>query len=437
MHPLVTQYHRLNDSEKAALISQLTDEEALDLIYDWSIWARPNQLAPDGDWWIWLLLAGRGFGKTASLIHFAQHKAMTMPGSRGIFSAPTAADVRDILVEGDSGILNAVHPRFRPVYQPSKRRLTWANGTIAILVSADEPDRFRGLQGHWAICDELAAWRRPEAFDMLLMGLRLGQAPQLAIATTPRPTQLIRSLAKNPEVRITKGVTQENIANLAPVYVNRIIAPYVGTRLGRQELNAEILEDTPGALWKQEQLDKTRVPQTPTLVRIVVAIDPAASAHEGSSETGIIVAGVDRKGHGYVLDDVSLKDSPEQWAQAAVDAYKKYEADRMIGEVNNGGDMVEAVIRSNDKTVSFKQVRASRGKVTRAEPVSALYEQGKVHHVGHFSQLESQITTWVPGEKSPDRMDALVWAITELMLKSGSGGTSKRVGYGGLGGKRK
>lgn len=425
------------DSEREAFLNSLTDDESAALQYDWDFWARPKQLPPPGIWTFWLILSGRGFGKTRALCEWVNIKATTMPGSRGILAGATAGDVRDILIEGESGILNIGHPSERPKYEPSKMRLTWKNGSTAALRSADEPERFRGLQGHWAAIDELGSWRYMQmTWDMLMFGMRLGENPQIAIATTPRPLPLIISLVKkhqaNPrEVILVKGSSYENRSNLAASYIKTVIAPYEGTRLGRQELYAEILTDTPGALWKRETIELYRVLQHPTLVRIIVAIDPAATSHETSNETGIIVAGIGKDGHGYVLDDVSLRGSPTEWAGQAIAAYHKYDADRIVAETNNGGDMIETVIRSVDKTVSFKQVHASRGKQTRAEPVSALYEQGKVHHVGLFGQLEDQLTTWTPGDTSPDRLDSVVWALSDLML-SWTGTPPKPLGYSGM-----
>lgn len=350
-----------------------------------------------------------------------------MPGSRGALVARTAADTRDVLVEGESGILAVSPPWFMPVYEPSKRRVTWPNGSTATLYSADKPDLLRGPQHHWAIADELAAWRYPEAWDMLMMGLRLGSRPRVLIATTPRPTKIIRELLKDPNCVVTRGSTYENRSNLAPAFFAQVIRRYEGTRLGRQELYAEVLDDVPGALWTRDVLDGSRVSQHPTLVRIVVAIDPAVTAvEEDSNETGIVVAGIDEQDHGYMLEDLSGIYSPAQWAEIAVLAYDRWQADRMIAETNQGGDMVEHTVRTagrelaeqgkrKTRNVSFNQVRASRGKHTRAEPVSALYEQQRIHHVGMFPELEDQMCTWVPGEDSPDRMDAAVWAFTELM----------------------
>ena len=378
---------------------------------------RDKQLPPPGDWRIWLLLAGRGFGKTLAIVQWALAQAKAMPGSRGALVAPTAADARDVLVEGESGIMNVAPPDFRPLYEPSKRRLTFPNGTMATLFSADEPNRLRGPQYHWAICDEIAAWQYDDAFDQLLLGLRLGQDPRLAIATTPRPIPMIKRLLKDETCVVVRGSTYENKDNLAPAFLTAIVNRYEGTTLGRQELNAELLEDLPGALWQRAIIHLHRASSIPELKRIVVAIDPAVTSNANSNNTGIVVAGVGTDGHGYVLEDATLSASPDTWAQQAVACYRKWEADRIVAEVNNGGDLVEHTIRTADNNVPVKQVRASRGKVSRAEPISALYEQGKVHHVGTFGALEDEMCSTLNGANSPDRVDALVWALTELMLK--------------------
>ena len=376
--------------------------------------ARANQRPPAGDWIIWLILAGRGFGKTRTIVEWAHEQAKAMPGSFGSVVAATSADVRDVLVEGESGFLNALPVVWRPRFEPSKRRLTWPNGSRATLFSADEPDRLRGPQSHWAIADELAAWRYPDTWNMLMMGLRLGNLPRVAVATTPRPTKLIAGLVRDPTCHVTRGTTYDNRANLAPSFFQSIISRYEGTRLGRQELNAELLEDVEGALWTLAMIDTHRVTAAPAIRRMVVGVDPKASV-EADSETGIIVAGLGMDGQYYIFDDASLNGTPEQWGRAVVDAYQRHKADRIVPEVNQGGDMVSSVLRAVDAHVAIRPVHASRGKVTRAEPVAALYEQGKVHHVGGFARLEDQMTQWVPGMASPDRMDALVWALTDLM----------------------
>lgn len=419
----------LNEQQRAEILSDLTPDEALALEHDWPFWARPKQLAPRGDWRIWLLLAGRGFGKTRGITEWARDKAETMPGSRGAIVSSTAADARDIVVEGESGILAVCPPWNRPKYQPSKRRLVWPNGTIATLYTADEPDRLRGPQHHWALCDELAAWRyMQEAWDMLMMGLRLGDDPQCVIATTPRPIKLLREMLKDPTVVVTRGNTYENRGNLAPAFFTQIIRKYEGTRLGRQELGAEILDDVPGALWTHMQLEENRRSLAPSLVRVVVAVDPAVTANaETSNETGIVVAGVDENDEGYVVDDLSGIYTPMDWAKKVIWAYDKYRADAVVGEVNNGGDLVKANVVSTaeimflknerpSKEINFKQVRATRGKYIRAEPISSLDEQGRIHHVGMFAAMEDQLCSWVPGEDSPDRLDARVWAFTDLLL---------------------
>lgn len=384
--------------------------------YDWRRLARPNQLAPNGDWRVWLLLAGRGFGKTRTGAEYTRGEVEAGRVRRIALVGPTAADVRDVMVEGPAGMLAISPPWNRPKYEPSKRRLTWANGAQASLFSADEPDRLRGPQHDMAWCDELAAWRRPDAWDMLMLGLRLGKDPRCVVTTTPRPVAHVKALLAAKTTAITRGSTYENLDNLAPAFRDQIITQYEGTRLGRQELHAEILDDVPGALWQRGLLDDGRVTSFPDLVRIVVGVDPAASDNEGAAETGIIVAGVGKDGHGYVLDDMSLRASPAGWASQVVAAYHKYKADRIVAEKNNGGDMVSHTILTADHMAAVKQVWASRGKLTRAEPIAALYEQAKVHHVGLLAHLEDQLCGWVPGETSPDRLDALVWALTDLML---------------------
>lgn len=394
----------------------------------WRSQARPDQLRPLGDWYVWLILAGRGWGKTRTGAEDVLQAVRD--GYKWIaLVAPTAADARDVMVEGQSGILACASEIERPIYEPSKRRLTFPNGAIAHTYSADEPERLRGPQHDYAWCDEVGAWRyATEAWDMLMFGLRLGQNPRCVVTTTPRPIKLIKELFRDKTTHITSGRTYDNLANLAPAFAQKIIAKYEGTRLGRQELEAELMEDVPGALWNLGLIEQYRVKEHPELQRIVVAIDPATTNNEESDETGIVVAGVGKNGHGYLLADITVKDTPAKWARVAIDAYHTWKADRIVAEANNGGDMVENTIRTvrdeNDnpigRNVSFKKVNASRGKLTRAEPVSSLYEQGRVHHVGAFKECEDQMCTWLPGEKSPDRMDALVWGFSELMLKDDS-----------------
>ncbi len=332
---------------------------------------------------------------------------------------------------GESSILQISEPGFRPVYESSKRRLVWPNGAIGIIYSGDEPDQFRGPQHAKAWVDELAKFQYPtESWDNLELGLRIGAAPQVIVTTTPRPIKVIKDIVADPRTVLTTGSTFENKANLAPMFLDRMKKKYKGTRLGEQELEGKILIDNPGALWNIGLIDKSRIHNLIKIkaatekdkdvmidfVRVVAGVDPEATSSEGSAETGIIVAGLDAEGHGYILSDRSLRATPNQWAAQVITAYHAHSADRVIAEINNGGEMVETIIRSIDKQVSYKGIHASHGKLTRAEPVAALYEQGRIHHVGSFPELEDQMTSWVPGEKSPDRMDALVWAITELML---------------------
>ncbi|MGA8402400.1 MAG: terminase family protein [Stellaceae bacterium] len=408
------------------LIRSLSRDDAHQFIYDWSRWANDGQEEPPGDWRVWLLLAGRGFGKTRTGAEMVRLRIGMRTARHVALVAPTAADARDVMVEGESGLLAIAPPWDRPEYEPSKRRLSWKNGAIATTYSADEPERLRGPQHDFAWCDELAAWRYPEAWDMLMFGLRLGDDPRAVVTTTPRPTKLIKALVADPKVVVTHGTTWDNKDNLAPAFLEQIVRRYEGTRLGRQELEAEILEDVPGALWTHGLIDATRVNTVPSLTRIVVAIDPAVSSDEHADETGIVVAGKDAAGHGYVLADLSGRYLPTEWAKAAIAAYRMHNADRVVAEVNNGGDMVEATLRMVDPAVSFAAVHASHGKVARAEPVAALYEQGRVHHLGALPRLEDQMCCFAhdydrASGYSPDRVDALVWALTELLVEPRAG----------------
>lgn len=408
--------------ERQKLLSECTDEELAALRFEWSFWARPNQLPPKGDWDGWLVLAGRGFGKTRLSCEFVRAEVEAERAGRIALVSETAADGRDVLVEGESGILAISPPWNRPTYEPSKRRLTWNNGAIATLYDAREPDQLRGPQHDLALLDELAKYRYAQAvWDNLLPGLRLGTHPRWVAPTTPRPIQLIKSLAKDPRVIVTRGKSSENLANLADTFKRSVIDRYAGTRLGRQELDAEVLEDVPGALWSRRSLDEARVGKAPPLKRIVVGVDPAASSGENANETGIIVCGVDADNQGYVLDDWSVNGSPDQWARKAVGAFRRHEADRIIAEKNQGGAMVEHTLKTVDANIPVTLVHATRGKYVRAEPIAALYEQGRVHHVGAFAELEDQMVAFTPetaadrtDNKSPDRVDALVWALTEL-----------------------
>lgn len=390
----------------------------------WKDIARPQQLAPEGDWLTWLILAGRGWGKTRTGAEWVQANVDTY--GRWILAGRTSGDLRDIMIEGESGILRIARTGNRPTYEPSKRRLVWPNGSVAALRSADEPEGFRGLQAEAVWADELAAWEYPEAWDQLQLGVRLGPRPRQVVTTTPRPTKIVRDLLGDSGTIATRGSTYDNRANLAPAFFRQIVSKYEGTRLGRQELYAEILDDIPGALWTRDVLSVKVPPHIGNiwdLSRVVVAIDPAVTHGEDSDETGIVVAGVDALGRGHVLADRSCRLSPDGWARRAIQAYRDFGADRIVAEVNNGGDLVESVLRAVDPDIPYTAVHASRGKRVRAEPVAALYEQGRVTHAEVFPELEDQLCTYTPESgDSPDRLDALVWAITHLMLGSGTTG---------------
>jgi len=388
--------------------------------YFWRGHAREKQLPPPGDWRVWLLRTGRGFGKTRAGAEWVRAEVESGRRGRLALVARTAADARDVMVEGESGIMAVCPPWNRPNYEPSKRRLTWDNGAIATTYSADEPDLLRGPQHDGAWADEVASWRFAEAWDMLLLGLRLGENPQAVVTTTPRPIKLLRHLMEQPSTVTVIGSTFENRENLPEPFMQDIIARYQGTRLGRQELMGEVLDDVPGALWTRQMVEQCHVSKAPDMVRVVVAIDPAVTSGDEADETGIVAAGKGVDGHGYVLADGSCRMSPDGWGRRAVELYRAHKADRMIAEVNNGGDLVERVIRTVDAGIPYRAVRASRGKVTRAEPVAALYEQGRVFHVGTFDVLEDQLCAFATdgymGSDSPDHADALVWAMHELML---------------------
>ena len=398
----------------------------------WEFWARPSQLAPSefasGLKTYWLAMAGRGWGKTRAGAEQVRKWAQTCNWVNLI--GPTADDARDAMVKGESGILSICSKDERP--RLVDRELRWPNGSVSLIFTAEEPERLRNKQHGKLWCDELGAWRYPEAWDQAMFGLRLGRRPQAVVTTTPRPTPLVKDLMKRSDCVVTRGTTYENRDILADAFYTNIIHKYEGTRLGRQELNAELLDDNPGALWRRKDIDAGRVQSAPAFRRVVVAVDPAVTSREDSDETGIVAAG--RAGappgwtggegdHFYVTADKSLIATPDSWARQAVKLYHDTSADRLVAETNNGGEMVELTIRAVDRDVAYKAVTASRGKMIRAEPIAALYEQGRVHHVGSFPQLEDQMCDYDPltSPFSPDRMDALVWALTELSDTTGRG----------------
>lgn len=429
---------RLKAKDRKTFERSLSKLEWRLLEENWDLWARPEQRPPitflHGEKTTWVILGGRGMGKTRvggqQVIEWARTLKQDYGDGHIALVAKDPADSRDVMIEGkESGIL-AISPfGFRPTWEPTKRLLTWPNGVTAHTYSSETPDDLRGPQHHKAWGDEPAKWKyAQETWDNLQFGLRLGATPQTILTGTPRPTKMLISILHDKDTVVTRGSTDDNKDNLTHVFIKGIYRKYEGTRLGRQELNAELLQDTPGALWTLDQIEALRVKECPELEQIVIAIDPGVTDPKGDpelidevAETGIVAVGKGIDGHGYVLHDLSGSFSPDTWAKRAVTHYDTLKAERIVGEVNNGGDLVEAVIRSAAKDlgvrdVVYKKVHASRGKLTRAEPVSALYEQKRFHHVGSFPELEDQMTTWVPGMKSPDRMDALVWGATEAIL---------------------
>lgn len=385
----------------------------------------PHQVPPAEAWDIWLLMAGRGAGKTDAGSHFVNDHATGPACLRGktphriAIVSTTHDDAVDTCVRGETGLLSANRRiSFRPGAQLTAD-LTWPNGAEAALFGTFAPEdveRFRGPQHCLIWGDEIASWRKlEEAWDMLQFGLRLGPHPQIVLTTTPKGRRKFLEIMREPGTVTVTARTDDN-PSLPSERRDALYRKYGGTTIGRQELNAEILSDVAGALWKREMVEAGRTLATPTYIRVVVAIDPSATSTESSDECGIICAALGSDGHGYVLDDKSLRASPNRWASDAIALYHRRFADRLVAETNNGGEMVGEIVRGLDPSVSYRAVTASRGKQTRAEPVAALYEQGKVHHVGAFELLEDQMCQWVPGEKSPDRMDALVWALTDLMV---------------------
>ena len=403
--------------ERQSLLENLTEDEARVLLGDWRLWARDEQLAPDGDWRIWLFLGGRGAGKTRAGAEWVL--AAEESGARriGLIGA-THADTRAVMVEGESGLL-ACAPYVH--FEPSNNRLLFPDGAVATLLSAEEPDSFRGHQFDCVWGDEFCKWRASQdALDMALMALRLGEAPRMLLTSTPRNIPALMALMAAPDVAVTRSATSANAANLADGFLSVLEARYGGTALGRQELDGELIADQDGALWQRDWIEKQRVRDAPALTRIVVAVDPPVGL--AGDECGIVAAGLGEDGHAYVLGDCSAGGlTPAGWAARVMDAFATFEADAVIAEANQGGEMVRAVLSQADGNAPVKLVRATRGKITRAAPYAAMYEAGRVHHVGCFPELEDQMchydaqSSWGKSGNSPDRMDALVWALAELM----------------------
>jgi phage terminase large subunit-like protein len=434
---------RLPGGRRQAWIKGLGPGQITAIKYGWrGVRARPEQLAPPGDWRIWLVCAGRGFGKTRCGAEWIREQWKAGCTRMALVGA-TAADVRDVMIEGDSGLMNVGPPDERPVYEPSKRRITYPNGAMAFAYSADEPERLRGPQHSAAWCDDISAWRHQRsaareelvktvaerAWSNLMLGLRIGNSPRACVTFTPKTVPLVRKLlARKKGVVLTTGSTYDNLQNLADDFFDEVTS-LEGTRLGRQEISGHLLEDVEGALWSMEMIETTRAEAAPELRRVVVAVDPPGGHGGDAAEAGIVVAGRSLDNHGYVLADLSGQYSPDGWARRAIQAYEDFKADAIVAEVNYGGDMVEATLLATKRTMRngssgtplhIKKVHASRGKQIRAEPIAAVYEQERIHHVGILPGLEDQMTTWAPtdGGPSPDRLDALVWALTDLEFGS-------------------
>ena len=411
----------------AAFVEDMNEKEIAEWPFDWRSWARGNQLAPASDWRVWLVMAGRGFGKTRLGAEWVRSVAEADPEARIALLGSSLHEARSVMVEGESGLLSIGAPWRRPVYESSVRRLTWPNGAQAFLYSAGEPEALRGPQHSHAWCDEIAKWdnmsnRALSSWDNLLMGLRLGSDPKLVATTTPRPVPLVaRIVGEREDVVVTRGTTFDNAANLPARFIEAMRKTFGGTMLGRQELLGEMIEDLAGALWSRRLIEGGRDELAPPCTRIVIGVDPPASAH--GDACGIVVCGIGDDRIARVLADCSVEQaSPERWARAVVNAAQAWSADRVVAEANQGGEMVSAVLRAAQANLPLRLVHASRGKAARAEPVAALYEAGRVRHAGMFPRLEDELCGLMPGGeyqgpgRSPDRADACVWALTELML---------------------
>lgn len=408
----------LPEAERQAKIDALPDVVKAQLRWHWPFWARPNQLAPVGDWRTWLILAGRGFGKTEAGAQWIRQRVES--GARSIaLIAETQKDLEEVMV---ARLLKISPPDMMPKVRYKPVRLVWPNGAEALGYNGTEPDQLRGPEFDTAWCDELAKYRYArELWDMLQFTMRSGDDPRVLTTTTPRPIPVLREIMANPSTIITRGSTMDNKDNLAEAFIDAVVSKYAGTRLGRQELDGEILDDVPGALWTRAMLERAVCDNPPEMARVVVAVDPSGTDGDDDGDSvGIVVVGRGVDGRGYVLEDLTCKLSPDAWARRACEAYHRWGADRLVAERNFGGAMVKSVIRTADASVAYKEVTASRGKTARAEPVSALYEQGRVSHVRGLTELEDQMTLMTmsgyAGEGSPDRVDAAVWGLTETML---------------------
>ncbi len=408
-----------NPNEARAFLERIGGDQVDD--YTWDFFARPAQRWPEGDWRVWLILAGRGFGKTRTGSETVRRVASGALAGHIALVGETADDVRNVMVEGPDGILRRSPREERPLYESSKRRLTWPNGVFATTYAGCDPDQLRGPQHGFAWVDELAKFdRAAESWDNLMMGLRAGADPRCLVTTTPRPLRLLRDLVRrgDDDVHVTRGSTFDNQLALPPAFLRDIRARYEGTTLGRQELWAELLDESPGAIWKRALLDMHRVDRPGDLVRIGVGVDPSVSENGSGASCGIVVAGIDggRPPKAFLLEDATLNGGPAEWVKAVVRAYETHRANFVVAESNQGGALIRQVLQAANALMPVELVHASRGKVARAEPVALLYERGLVKHVGAFPALEDEMATWVPGLPSPNRIDALVWILTRLLL---------------------
>jgi len=410
----------LNKEDLTKILLNLSTEQKKAVLNSWELRARDKQLEPEEDFTTWLISCGRGWGKTLCGAQTVRSYIESGRAKRVALIGATSADVRDVMIQGVSGLMSIAPPEFRPVYEPSKRRLTYPNGSICTAYADAEPEQLRGAEVDLIWCDEICKWKYPEyTLDMARFCLRGGDSPKIIITTTPKPIKVIKDLLEDETCYLTTGNTFEN-SKLPDAFVDHMKKRYSNTRIGEQELYARLLDDNPQAMWKRHDIEDHRVLKAPDLKRVVVSIDPAGSHNANSDETGITVAGIGFNDQGYVLDDLSLKASPKQWGEVAISAFHKYQADKIVVEKNMGGDMCTHVLSSIDPNIPVKTVHASRGKVARSEPIASLYEQGRIHHVGFFAELEDQMCQWEPSLKgSPDRMDSLCWAMTELMLNGG------------------
>ena len=413
-------------------LDSLSEGALLALPFLFEFWALPHQLPPEGSWRTWVILGGRGAGKTRAGAEWVRSEVEgDLPLSKGrsrrlALVGETFDQVRDVMIFGESGILACSPPDRRPIWEAGRRRLVWPNGATAQTFSANDPEGLRGPQFDAAWLDELAKWKKAdETWDMLQFALRIGDAPRQVVTTTPRNVSVLKSVLDNPSTVTTHGATDTNRAFLAASYLEEMNARYAGTRLGRQELDGVLIEDAEGAYWTSAGLENAQIDEQPQLDRIVVAVDPPVTSNAASDECGIIVVGANTQGavqdwRAFVLEDASIKGSPSTWASAAIAARDRWGADCLVAEVNQGGDLVEEVLRQIDPLVPYKAVHASKGKVARAEPVAALYEQGRVAHLRGLGLLEDQMCLMTSqgyeGKGSPDRVDALVWALHDLMI---------------------